>query len=258
MASWSVRRKFLYGGTFIIIVIAIVVAVAFSFFYEKPTCFDAKQNGNESGIDCGGSCIKLCQITFLPAKIVWGGAKFEKVAESLYNVAALIENQNMNVAAVNVPYRISLFDAQGNYISEKKGTINIPPHRNTLVFDGAINVGKRIPAKATFEFISPPVWFKSHDTLDGLSIGDKKYTEGENSSSLEVFLKNNSLTPYTNIRVGAVLYDENNNAVGFSRTTIDQISPGGQELAPFTWPINRGGRVTSIEILPVVTSPRDP
>lgn len=257
MASWSTRRKFTYGSIFVLVVAVIAIVIIFSFFYKKPTCTDNLMNGDEQGIDCGGSCIKLCQTAFLPPRIVWGGAKFENVAPSLYNVAAYIENQNINVAADNVPYRITIFDKQGNYVTEKQGVFDIPPHRNTLVFIGSVNVGQRIPTKATFEFTRAPLWFKSHDPLDALSIGEKKYTEDEKSSSLEVTLRNTALTPYSDVEVGVVLYDDKNNAIGFSRTVIDTIAPGGQEIAPFTWPVGRGGKVTSIEVLPVVAAPRD-
>ncbi len=258
MSSWSSRRKSLYGlGTIVAVVVVIGIPV-FLLWYKAPSCFDSIQNGDEKGRDCGGSCLKLCQTDFLPPRIVWGGAKFEKVAPSLYNVAAYIENQNITAAAVNVPYKITLYDTQGNFIVEKQGIIDIPPHRNTIVFNGAVNVGQRTPAKATFEFMRAPIWFKSHDTLDALSIGKKDYQEDDKNSSLQVTLKNTALTPYTDVQVGVVLYDINNNAIGFSKTVLDQVSPnGGQEIAPFTWPVSRQGRVTSIEVLPVVDSPRD-
>lgn len=257
MASWSTKRKFTYGGVFVVVVAAAIFVLIFSFFYKRPTCTDGIKNGNEQGIDCGGSCVNLCQTAFLSPRVVWGGAKFEKVAEGLYNVAVYIENKNIDAAAVNVPYKITLFDTQGNYVAEKEGYFDIPPHRNTMIFDGVINVGQRIPAKATFEFLRAPVWFKSHDTLGALSIGRKDYTEDGKNSSLEVALKNNSLVPYQNVRVGAILYDKNENVIGFSRTFIDTIAPGREEIAPFTWPVSREGRVTTIEVLPTVQAPHD-
>lgn len=256
MATWSSRRKFLIGGSFVVVVLAVVVAVYFAIFYKAPTCSDGLRNGDEQGIDCGGSCVKLCQSFFIPPKISWGGGKYEKVADGLYNVAALVINPNTNVAAVNVPYRFSIFDNKGILITERKGTTFIPAHRNILVFETAIDVGKRMPSKVTFEFLEPPVWFKSRDTLEGIAIVDKKYQDFDNSSSLEVTLENRSLVPYKDVITGVVLYDKNENAIGFSRTQIDVIHPKGsgqnRELAPYTWPVERKGEVVSIEAYPVV------
>ena len=253
MASWSSRRKISYILIAVIIPIIIIAALAFLLFHKAPSCSDGVLNGDETGVDCGGSCIRLCQSSFLPPKIGWGGAKFEKVAEGLYNVASLVINQNLNGSALNVPYKISLFDKEGILITERKGTMTLYAHRNSLAFEPAVQVGKRIPAKVTFEFIQAPVWFKSHDALESLAIINKRYTEDENSSSLEVTLENRSLFPYQNLDIAVVLYDIDGNAIGFSRTTVDTIeAKNGREVAPFTWPITRNGKVNSIEVIPII------
>ena len=253
MASWASRRKTLYGSVIGFVLIVGIGIPAFFYFYKAPTCNDRIKNGNELGIDCGGSCVLLCQSSFLPPRIEWGGAKFEKVAEGLYNAAAYIINPNVNGAAVNVPYKMAFFDEAGILITEKTGVVTLPAHRNALAFNTAIDMGKRIPTKATFEFLAAPLWFKSHDALEGLAVTDKKYQEDENSSSLEVTLENRTLLPYKNIVVSVILSDIDGNAIGFSRTVIDEIAPkNGQEVAPYTWPFARGGKVKSVEVVPVV------
>lgn len=253
MSTWSSRRKSIYGTIVIVVVVLFIGVPAFYLFYKPPTCSDNKQNGNELGVDCGGSCVKLCQNTFLSPQIAWGGAKFEKVIDGLYNVAAYIINPNVNGAAVNVSYKMSLFDEKGILITERQGQMTLTPHRNSLAFEPAVDVGKRIPVKAIFEFTQAPIWFKSHDTLDGLAVIDKKYQDDETSSSLEVTLENRTLYPYKDIDVSVVLFDSDGNAQGFSRTQIDSINPkNGREIASYTWPINRKGKIVSIEVIPII------
>ncbi len=254
MTSWSSRRKLIYGSITLIVLILIIGIPAFLILYKAPTCFDKIMNSDEVNVDCGGSCVLLCQSSFISPQIAWGGAKFEKVANGLYNAAAYVINQNLNGGATNVPYKISLFDEKGILIIERSGSMNLYAHRNSLAFEPALDVGKRIPVKATFEFLQAPNWFKSNDNLGGLSIIDKKYIEDKSGSSLEVTLENKTLFPYKNIDVSVILLDSNDNAIGFSRTTIDSIeSKNGREIAPFTWPISRKGSVTSIEVLPLIT-----
>jgi hypothetical protein len=207
-------------------------------------------NGDEIGVDCGGSCVKLCQAAFLPPSVLW--TKFEKVAPGFYNVASYIVNPNTNGAAVNVPYRFMLYDDRGVLITTAEGVTTLPAHRNMLAFIGAVSTQKRIPAKVVFEFTGVPVWKNSHDTLDGLAITDKKYSEDATGAVLEVSLENRSLTPYENVYVFAILHDAEGNTIGFSRTHIDVVNPGGTEIAPFTWPVSREGKVTTIEVLPLV------
>jgi hypothetical protein len=253
MASWATRRKFLYASVSILLLILLVAVPFFLYYYKAPTCFDGIENGSELGIDCGGACVRLCQSAFLPPRIEWGGAKFEKQSEGLYNVASYIVNPNINGGAMNVPYKMMLYDASGLLITERFGTLTLYPRRNTLAFQTAVKVDKRIPAKATFEFTSPPVWYKSSDRLGGINILDKNYVDEINTSSLQVLLENKNLQPYQNLLVSVILYDVNSNAIGFSQTRVDSIDgKNGRQVAPYTWSFARDGKVAKIEVLPII------
>src|ERR1035437_3889158 len=252
MATWATKRKIEYISIILGALLLFVGLPAFLYLYKAPTCSDGIQNQGEKGIDCGGPCKKLCQSEFLPAVVPWTDS--EKVADGLYNLAAYIENPNINGAAVNVPYQFSVYDSDGVLVVESRGLVTIPPNRNTLAFVGAVATGKRIPGKGgiTFNFLQPPVWHLSHDNLSNLSVSDKRYNEDLNSSSLQVTLTNKSLVPIRNIDVYSVLTDTDGNHLAFSKTLIDQIDGGSQVLAPFTWPFSNGGKVVSEDILPVV------
>lgn len=257
-STWASRRKLIYALIAIGVLILLIIIPSFLIFYKAPTCFDGKQNGGEYGVDCGGSCRKLCQSAFLSPRIEWGGAKIEKITNGLYNIATYISNPNINGAAVDVPYTVSLYDAQGVYITKRDGVVTLYPRRSTLAFQTAVNTEKRIPAKATFEFISAPVWFKSSDALGGIAIIDKKYIDSKDGSSLEVVLENKTLTPYENIQVSVVLYDAGGNAIGFSQTVVDSLpindsrNKNISQIATYTWPISRDGRVVSVEVIPSI------
>jgi len=249
MSSWSKNRKSIYGGVVVVVLLLIIVLPTYLHFYKAPTCFDGIKNGKEQGIDCGGSCVRLCQSAFLSASVAW--TRFEEVAPNLYNVAAYIVNPNTEGEASNVPYHIILYDKEGVIITDKSGVVTLPPHRNTLAFQGAINVGKRFPAKALFEFTSFPNWHKRFDPLSKIAISNKVYSEDEGGSTLSVTISNSDIESLENVHVYAVLYDKDGNALGFSKTVLDEIPANGSVLAPFTWPLNRDGKVISIEILPV-------
>jgi len=232
-----------------ILLVGAVIVPAFFILYKAPSCTDGVRNGNEQGIDCGGSCKRLCQNSFLSPSVAW--TRFEELAPKLYNVATYIINPNTDAEAKDVPYRMAIYDSRGVVITDFTGTVTLPPHRNTLAFQGAIQVGERIPAKVLFEFTSAPNWYKKEDTLLPLMVLEKKYTEDSSGSSLIVKMRNSSVRDISNIAVYAVLYDKDGNALGFLKTYIDKIAAQGIESAPFTWPIDRKGSVISIEVLPV-------
>ena len=66
-----------------------------------------------------------------------------------------------------------------------------------------------------------------------------------------VTLNNASVYLIGRMSVYAILYDKSGNALGFSKTIVDEILPRSSTLAPFTWPVDRKGEVISIEVLPV-------
>jgi hypothetical protein len=249
MASWSRRRRSLYASVVALFLLIVVGVPAFYFFYKPATCSDGILNGNETGLDCGGGCARLCASAFLSPQVAW--TRFEEVAPGLYNIAAYVVNPNTDGEAKKAPYHIALYDNKGILITDFQGSMTLPPHRNALAFHGAMSLGKRIPSKALFEFTGIPDWHKRPDPLSKISITGKEYTEDENSGSLSVTLKNNDVLPLGRMTVYAVLYDGSGNAIGFSKTIIDEISAQGTAIAPFTWPVSRGGKVISIDVLPV-------
>ncbi len=249
MASWSQRRKLIYGGITALIACTVIALPAFFFFYKAPTCFDGVQDGNETGVDCGGSCQRLCSSAFSAPIVSW--ARIEPLTSNLYNVATYIINPNVSAVALNVPYHVIIYDNQGVEITEYSGTVTLPPHRNTLAFNSQISMGKRIPDRALFQFTASPQWQSVSDPLTGIQIGNKQYSEGSTGASLLVTLSNASVNPINTTDVYVVLYDKNGNAIGFSKTVIDSIPGYGSVVAPFTWPESFNGKVISIEVLPV-------
>jgi hypothetical protein len=249
MSSWSQRRKLTYTAIILLLLIGAVGIPAFLYFYTPPSCSDGRRNGNELGVDCGGSCERLCQSAFLPPLVGW--TRFEEVAPGLFNVGAYIINNNPDGEARNIPYHVAFYDKDGHLIKDFTGKVTLPSHRNTLAFQGALNLAKRVPAKALFEFTGAPDWNKKADPLSAITIESRDYTEEGSSSALSVGLRNNSVRAIDKLTVYVVLYDRGGNAIGFSKTLIDEIPPGQTVLAPFTWPKSRNGEVVSIEVLPV-------
>ena len=94
---WAAWRRAYYGVGFASFWGMVGVLIYFINFYQPATCFDRIMNGTESGMDCGGECVRICAADVIPAKIVW--AKSFEITEGHYNSVAYIENENQTAAS---------------------------------------------------------------------------------------------------------------------------------------------------------------
>ena len=250
-SNWSKHRKRWYAIITITIIVLAVGVPSFFTFYKAPTCFDGKQNGGEGGVDCGGSCQKLCSSSFVPVPPAnW--VRMKEVAPGVINVAAYVVNPNPRGTAKNVPYKIDFLDSQGITLDTVTGTLTLPPGRNTLAFQSGIKTGAREIARAVFKLTGNPDWYLGDDPLSMLETSNKDYVDNQDGvSSLEVTFTNKSSNPITNFSVYAILKDKDDNVIDFSKTIVDEVSPHSTAIAPFTWPTTHAGKVISIEVLPV-------
>jgi len=246
--SWAQRRKTTYIFSFLIIVLIVLGFFAFSFFNKKPTCFDSVQNGGETGVDCGGACTLLCPAEYTSPSIMW--VRWSKVLGSgSYNVLAYANNPNVGVGSNNVPYSFNIYDKSGVLLYSGMGTTYIPPSNNFAVFSDGINIGDKIPARITFDFTSNIVWQKLKSNEQSITTVSQNLINEDTQPKLFVILKNTGITKIENIESVAVLYDQDDNAVAFSRTRVDSIGSNETSEIVFTWPEKFIGKIYKTEIV---------
>lgn len=248
MSSWSQRRKTFYFLIFTGFLFGFIILPAYLIFYKPPTCDDGKQNGDEKGIDCGGSCVKLCRSQYLDPNIIWTRAI--KVKSGIYNIIAYIENPNIDAGVDFISYNFKIKDKDGVLIYEKKGDTFIPPNKFFAVFEDRISMGEKIPTKILFEFTGGTVWKKQENKEAGITVLKKTISYENYLPRVDAVLENHTLESIFKIEVVAIVYDKYDNAVGFSRTFIDKLEKRESQSITFTWPEPLVSDVVKIEIIP--------
>jgi hypothetical protein len=244
--SWSARRQLLYYAVGIVLATILLFTLWQTFLTSTPTCFDGRQNGDESGVDCGGSCAKLCVGEARAPNILWARA-FE-VAPQTYTAVSYVETRSAGNGARGVPYLFQLFDDKNELIIEREGVVDLPPVAVVPVVHPNINVGNRIVARTLFALTSEPVWERV-SMLPQVRITEQQLSI--DGTHLSAVIVNEGFEDVRNLRAAGVIFDTQGIARAASITLINRIPGKGSEPAVFTWsePIQNVARA-EITLLP--------
>lgn len=250
MTTWAHRRQITYA-TVLIIFFTLVIAlpIYLLYFNNAPLCTDGKQNGDERGVDCGGSCQKACNDEVLPEPILLWTRAFP-VSQGINNVVAYVQNPNVNYISEPTEYLFRVYDKDNVLLGTRLGRVSVPPMKNFPIFEPSFDAGNRQISKVFFEFTEPIVWKKFEVKKPEFEVVDQKTKDFETLPNIEATIKNTTLETYNRIEVVVVVYDESGNSAASSRTFIDELDSLGSEKVVFTWPKPFDFEPSKIEIIP--------
>lgn len=250
MSTWALRRQILYVTAIAIAIISVTSIGGYVLFHKVPNCFDGAQNGDETGVDCGGSCIKVCSAQAIAPIILWQRLFPANTDQGFWSVVAEVNNPNASASVKDIGYLFKIYDDQGVPIGEKSGVAAFPANSVTPVFDSYIPTGKHIPVRATFEFTSEPEWYKIGSRLRDIEITGENSENITSAPRVTATIQNRGLNEERNIEVVAIVYDAVGNAIAASRTVVDSLAKNESQQIAFTWRIPFARAVSRIEIVP--------
>lgn len=229
--DWRIKKQIVY---FLIVALFIggIVAVVVYFYIPKPTCTDGKQNQEETGVDCGGPC-GPCIINPKEIAVLW--TRVMEIDESLYEVASLIENQNLFYGLSEFKYNFKLYDSKNVLVAVREGSTFLNPQDRFVIFETKIDTGRRDAAKAVVEINHTGEWEYLDKGKPSIIVSRKSFSNTPFPVA-SAYLYNQSLFPVKNIYAYIVLSDKEGNAIAVSSTRVDVLSGEGGKEITFTWP----------------------
>ena len=234
MALWSTKRRFLYGGSIVLILALIVGGIFWKIIYRAPTCSDGIQNGGETGIDCGGSCQNLCTSDALTPIVLW--SKIFNISGDVYTAVAYVENPNLNSKNPKASYRFSIFDAKNNLITTKEGQTSIPKGKKFAVFETGIVLKGVKPKSADFQFTSFAPWQKDTTKEPEITLQYSTLTSTTTAPRITGTITNKSLQDISGVELEVLVLDGKENVVAASRSFVDNLLKRTTQDFVFTWP----------------------
>ena len=250
--SWAQRKQYTYLGVIGVIVLFCIGLLVWPYVTKAPTCMDNTQNGTELGVDCGGSCLRVCSFMTEDIKVLW--ARSFPVTETVYNAVAYIENQNTNSAVASIPYEFRLYDENNILVATRTGATYITPNAKSAIFEAGIDVGNRPPTTVRFRFLTEtPTWVKfSQADIDAIPVLVKNQTilTPETTPKVTAEIFNRALVSIPDLEVVAIVYDKDNNALQVSKTVLARLLSNETKTIAFTWPQSFSGEAVRTELIP--------
>ena len=226
-------KQLIYGIGFLAVVFLLGWGIKAIFFSAPPSCFDGVQNQNETGVDCGGSCISCDAKNAQPIAVHY--VKVFKAADGL-GVVAEIQNPNTTLGASDFSYSIALINALGAAQQTISG--------NTFIYPGEIKYIikpylREDPTQITQAQVSIPTstvsWIGA-DQFIRPQIDVQNVTTGM-GSTMQVAgrLANQTSHDFPAPLVDALVYNKNGDVLAASQVTLGDLSAFGNEsfIVPF-------------------------
>lgn len=230
--SWAAERRALILLIVGLVAATVLAIVAISVFYETPSCADGKQNQDETGIDCGGSCAQICTANAVPPVVEFVRALKQG---NRVDVIAYVENPNPSASTYGARYTIELYRADRSVITEYSSTIDLPPASSVPIFiPGAYN-GLETVEQAFLAFDGASiVWTRDAGDYIVPTVTDVRVTNAH-PPRITATVHNPTALPLRSVQVVATVFDEEDVVVAASRTVADLIPGQGSANIVFTW-----------------------
>lgn len=234
--DWAQKRKIIYALGFGIAVILIAAYPVYNVTHPASTCFDKKQNGGETGVDCGGPCALYCAVDIKPLHIVW--TKAFSLGGSTYDLGAYVENPNTKAGIKNAHYTFRVTNTTGEVLLEKTGSTEIAPGSAFVLFEPQVSIsGSPDNVDVVFNPDDATHWLKASTALSIVTTKNQNLKNADSSPRFDATLVNTDLqNPVSNLTLSAVVYDALRHPVALSRTYVDNIPMGETQDIFFTWP----------------------
>lgn len=250
--DWAHKRKLSVILILSAAVLAVLLILGFAIFYETPTCFDQKQNGSETGIDCGGSCTTVCSAQAAPARVVFARALQQSGRTDLI---AYLENPNTDAYAKDAEAVIDVYGQDGSKV-QKRVRISLPARSATPLFLPGIAEGPVQQVFVSFEN-GGPVWTRGTGwEQPAPSTGNIVIENATTRPRVAATIENRTAYVERSVPLVATVFAADGSVIAASQTVIPVLPPQGSAQAVFTWNEPFLQPAARIEVVPLTTLPR--
>jgi hypothetical protein len=231
--SWRLQRQILIFTTYFLIATLPFIYIVSRLLSQSVSCFDGKQNGDETAVDCGGSCNLRCDGTYKSLKVNF--TRVLKSDENRYDVFALIENFNPNISFPKVPYNASIYSSEGILLLSASGTISVNPSSQAVVYLPNLEM-RQIPKIIDFNLSKHNAILQINNNPNRINVNTWTSQKGVNNTlQLIGELVNPFSSSANNVSIYALLYDDTRTVYAVGKTKIKSLKGREKTAIAYTW-----------------------
>jgi hypothetical protein len=224
-------KKFLYGIFYLAVLAALLSPVFRTAVRSTESCADGAQNQNETGVDCGGSCVP-CVITQLEPLRLEGPVEILHLVSGRVALLGEISNPNQDYGASSFSYNFNIYDQSNRLAQTITGNESIYGSEKKYIFEADIKNSYDNISKVELS-LSNNAWVPLRDALRPiLGVSQKAVTEVTSDTVRVSGVINNQSSLKTDaVKVIAILFDRFGDILFASQTITNAV--GGFEEKPF-------------------------
>lgn len=220
-------KQILYGGAYTAIIFAIVISIYNKELKPIPSCFDGKQNQEETSIDCGGPNCIACDTLRLKSLEARGNVRVFQTSFGQAVLLGEVENPNITHGARGFEYHFVVYDFSGAVIETIRGRSSVSPSGSHYIFAPIVKTKFSSIERVDLVFsqASSMAWFRAGEALTPGTITARitSYSTTSDTVRINGILNNQSSIGSTNVTIIAILVDEEGNEVFASQTVVPTL-----------------------------------
>jgi len=244
-------KQTVIGGVYLILGVLFYTFFYFAFIKAPETCFDKKQNQNETGIDCGGVCAAMCKENIVGEDLRFTEKAFVPAGNGKYDVIGKVYNPNDVEGASSFTYTVTLKDGDENVLTTRSGKSYILPQENKYILE--LNLATAVPPATAAFTVDNVEWarFSGYQEKPAVNIYQKSYSEissGAGFGEVKGLLMNESPYDFRSIIVKVILRDSVGSPLAFNSTEIRTVLSSEERDFRLVWPSAFPGVVEKVEM----------
>lgn len=216
-------KQIIFGVFYLVVLSALGFGVYGLLFRVGGSCFDGKLNQEETGVDCGGSCLP-CALKNLEA-IGSVGVPEIFATDGKSTILLRLKNASLDYGADQFRYELSFFNLRNEKIHSLIGDSFIYPGEIKNIVLPAVNLDAGIVARTEVavkeaSWIPAPEFSKPQTQVRSLVTQASAGT-----AQVRGIVTNLNSYKLSRVLVSAILFNQNNQKIGASKTLLQDLNP---------------------------------